>query len=80
MDYQSTFGHNWNEMKPIFAFPAAITAITLCTPAEARQAEAVLHVSAVVEESCSASADRIVWKSTSSGSLLLSEEPENMRV
>ena len=45
-------------MKPIFAFSAAITAITLCTPAEARQTEAVLHVSAVVEESCSASADR----------------------
>ena len=57
MDDQSTFGHNWNEMKPIFAFSAAITAMTLCTPAEARQAEAVLHVSAVVEESCSASAD-----------------------
>ena len=44
-------------MKPIFAFSAAITAMTLCTPAEARQAEAVLHVSAVVEESCSVNAN-----------------------
>ena len=61
MDDQSTFGHNWNEMKPIFAFSAAITAITLCTPAEARQTEAVLHVSAVVEESCSVNANTCNW-------------------